>query len=193
MSVIGASNSYSSFFASSGAASWLGDTVTAIKNSKHPAGILGALSGSHDGSLKSYLRQNSLIATNFALIAQNTVADSYSLVAQIAAENQKEAEQELLNKVAKDLEASRNKVKPQNTLDPIIYLGDGSTFDSENNILTMSDGTQYDTTTGAKYVDPASVIQLANGSYLDTKNNILTLADGTQIDTVTGLQVSTTA
>ncbi len=48
-------------------------------------------------------------------------------------------------------------------------------------------------TTGAKYVDPADVIQMANGAYLNTKTNILTLGDGTQIDTVTGLKVSTTA
>ena len=59
--------------------------------------------------------------------------------------------------------------------------------------MTMPDGTQYDTTTGAKYVDPASIIQMANGAYLNTKTNILTMADGTQIDTVTGLKVSATA
>jgi hypothetical protein len=59
--------------------------------------------------------------------------------------------------------------------------------------MTRPDGTQYDTTTGAKYVDPTFIIQMANGAYLDTKNNILTLGDGTQIDTVTGLKVSTTA
>jgi hypothetical protein len=59
--------------------------------------------------------------------------------------------------------------------------------------MTMSDGTQYDITTGAKYVDPSSVIQMANGSYLDTKNNILTMADGTRMDSVTGIILSTTA
>ena len=57
----------------------------------------------------------------------------------------------------------------------------------------MPDGTQYDTTTGAKYVDPASIIQMGNGAYLNTKTNILTMSDGTQIDTVTGLKVSPTA
>jgi hypothetical protein len=57
----------------------------------------------------------------------------------------------------------------------------------------MPDGAQYDATTGAKYVDPASIIQLANGAYLNTKSNILTLPDGTQIDTVTGLKISVTA
>lgn len=192
-SVIGASSSYSSFFASSGAASWLGDTFTAIQNSQNSGGILGALSASNDGSLSSFLGQSSQIANNFALIAQNSVTDSSSLIAQIAAANQEAAAEEVIAKVFKDLTASQNKVQPKHTLDPIIYLGDGTTLDTDNNILTMSDGTQYDTTTGAKYVDPASIIQMANGAYLDTKNNILTMPDGTQIDTVTGLQVSTTA
>ena len=54
----------------------------------------------------------------------------------------------------------------------------------------MSDGTQFDTTTGAKYVDPSTIIQMANGAYLDTTKNILTMSDGTQIDMVTGLKVS---
>ena len=59
--------------------------------------------------------------------------------------------------------------------------------------MTMPDGTQYDTTTGAKYVDPASIIQMGDGAFLNTKTNVLTLADGTQIDTVTGLKVTATA
>lgn len=191
-SVIGAST-YSSFFASNGAASWLGDTFTAIQNSQRSGGIIGALAASHDGSLNSFLGQSSLIADNFALIAQNSVTDSSSLVAQIAAENQQKAAQEAINQVIKDLTASRNKVQPKNTLDPIIYFANGSTLDTDNNILTMVDGTKYDTTTGAKYVDPAYIIQLANGAYLNTQDNILTLPDGTQIDTVTGLTVSQSA
>ena len=81
-------------------------------------------------------------------------------------------------------------VQPKNVLDPFIYFPDGSTIDTNSNIMTMPDGTQYDTTTGAKYVDPASIIQMANGAYLNTKTNILTMPDGTQIDTVTGLKVS---
>ena len=84
-------------------------------------------------------------------------------------------------------------MQPKNVLDPTIFLSNGATIDTNSNIMTMADGTQYDTTTGAKYVDPASIIQMANGAYLDTKNNILTLADGTKIDTVTGLKISTTA
>jgi hypothetical protein len=96
--------------------------------------------------------------------------------------------QESLDQVS----AQQQMVKPTNTLAPFIYFPDGTTIDTTNNILTMPNGTQYDTTTGAKYVDPASLVQMANGAYLNTKTNILTMPDGTQIDTVTGLKVSVT-
>jgi hypothetical protein len=88
--------------------------------------------------------------------------------------------------------AQQQVMQPKNTLDPFIYFQNGSSLDTTNNILTMPDGTQYDTTTGAKYIDPASIIQMGNGAYLNTKTNILTMSDGTQIDTVTGLKVTAT-
>jgi hypothetical protein len=91
------------------------------------------------------------------------------------------------------LSAQQAMVPVKNVLDPVIFFSNGSTLDTTSNILTMSDGTQYDTTTGAKYVDPASIVQMANGAYLNTQSNILTMPDGTQIDTVTGLKVSVTA
>jgi hypothetical protein len=84
-------------------------------------------------------------------------------------------------------------VQPQNVLDPVIYFPDGSTIDTNSNILTMANGTQIDTTTGIKVVDTASLMQLANGAYLDTKNNVLTMPDGSKVDTVTGLKISLTA
>ena len=64
-------------------------------------------------------------------------------------------------------------------------------FDTANNILTMSNGTQIDTTTGLQIIDTSSMISMANGAYLDTKNSILHMSDGTQIDTVTGLKITT--
>jgi hypothetical protein len=79
---------------------------------------------------------------------------------------------------------------PPAELDPVIYFNDGSSIDTTNNIMTMSNGTQIDTTTGLRYTDPASLISMANGAYLDTKNNILTMADGTRIDTITGLKIT---
>ncbi len=114
-------------------------------------------------------------------------------IAQIAATNLQQANAKKLQDALDQLAAQQQMVQPKNMLDPFIYFPDGSTIDTNNNILTMPDGTQYDTTTGAKYVDPASIIQMANGAYLNTKTNILTMSDGTQIDTVTGLKVSVTA
>jgi hypothetical protein len=91
------------------------------------------------------------------------------------------------------MSASQQTVQPKNVLDPVIYFANGSTLDTENNILTMSNGDQIDAITGVKIIDPSTTIMMANGAYLDTKNNILTMSDGTQIDTVTGLKISKTA
>ncbi len=184
---------YSSVFTAGSGSNWIGDTITAIENSATSGGILGALANSGDGSIDSFLGRNATNADNFALISQNSVTNASSFYAQIASQNQQLRAQEAVKKVLQALAESQNKVKAENVLDSFIYLPDGTSIDTDNNIMTRPDGTQYDTTTGAKYVDPASIIQLANGAYLDTKNNILTLSDGTQIDTVTGLKVSTTA
>jgi len=146
-----------------------------------------------DGSIKSFLRQRTNTANNLALISQTSVTNASSLIAQVAAENRQAADEKKLQAALKALTESQQRIRPQNTLDPIIFFSNGSTLDTNANILTLSDGTQIDTTTGAKYVDTASIIQMANGAYLDTKNNILTLPDGTRIDTVTGLNLSTTA
>lgn len=194
-SVVSASSStdyYSSIFTAGPSANWIGDTITAIQNLATQGGILGALASSGDGSINSFLGQSSTNASNLALISQNNVTNASAFYAQIASQNQKQRSAEALQKVFKALQESQNQVKPQN-VNPFVYLSDGSTIDTETNIMTRADGTQYDITTGAKYVDPADVIQMANGAYLNTKTNILTLGDGTQIDTVTGLKVSTTA
>ena len=184
---------YASVFTAGPSSNWLDDTITAIQNSANLGGILGALGNSSDGSVSSFLGQSSAAANNFALISQNSVTNASSFYAQIASQIQQQRNDEAVKKALHDLAESQNQVKAENVLDPFIYFSDGSTIDTENNIMTRPDGTQYDTTTGAKYVDPSSIIQLANGAYLDTKNNILTLSDGTQIDTVTGLKISTTA
>lgn len=194
-SVVSASSStdyYSSIFTAGPSANWIGDTITAIQNSATQGGILGALASSGDGSINSFLGQSSTNASNLALISQNNVTNASAFYAQIASQNQQQRSAEALQKVFKALQESQNQVKPTN-VNPFVYLSDGSTIDTETNIMTRADGTQYDITTGAKYVDPADVIQMANGAYLNTKTNILTLGDGTQIDTVTGLKVSTTA
>ena len=91
------------------------------------------------------------------------------------------------------LAATQQVIQPKNVLDPVIFFANGSSLDTNSNVMTMSDGTQIDTTTGAKVIDTSSIIQMANGAYLDTKNNILTMPDGSEIDTVTGLKISVTA
>jgi hypothetical protein len=172
-------------------ADWIASTATAKKNALHSAGILGALENSGKGvTINSFLSSSAAFANNFATIAQGAVTGSGSLYAQIASENQKAAAEQKTLEALEALSAEQQKVKPQSKLDAFIYLGDGVTIDTANNILTMSDGSQFDILTGAEYFDPAAIIQLGNGSYLNTETNILTLTDGTKIDTVTGLQVS---
>ena len=146
-----------------------------------------------NGSLRSSLYVVRTSANTFALISQNTVRVPASLYAQIASQRSKEADAKKLQEALDALSASKQMVQSKNVLDPFIYFDDGSTIDTNSNILTMKDGTQIDITTGLKVVDTSSIMQLANGAYLDTKNNILTLPDGTQIDTVTGLKISVTA
>jgi hypothetical protein len=178
-----------------GSSNWLATTMTAIQNSANPAGIMGALqsAASNDGSIGSFLTQSSSAANNLATISQTNVSNAAAFYAQLAAQNQQTQQQDQLQKAMDALNQSQNMVQSKNVLDPVIFLPDGTTIDTTSNIMTRPDGTQYDVTTGAKYVDPTDLITMANGSYLNTSTNILTMSDGTQIDTVTGLKVSTTA
>ena len=181
----------SSLFNTGSSSNWLADTITNIQNEANQGGLLGMLANSGgDGSVSSFLSKSSSIANNFALISQNSVVNSSSLIAQMASQNLQKENSKKLQQAFDALQATQNQVQAKNVLDPFIYFPDGSTIDTNNNILTMSDGTQYDTTTGAKYVDPTSIIQMANGAYLDTKNKILTQPNGAQIDINTGLTVS---
>jgi hypothetical protein len=178
--------------ASAPKSNWLADTMTAIQNSANPAGILGALSNMGDGSLSSFIGQTTAAANNFATIAQSNLSSTSAFYAQLASQNQQQHQQDQLKKALDQLNQTQTMIQPKNTLDPLIFFPDGTTIDTSSNIMTKPDGTQYDVTTGAKYVDPASIIQMANGAYLNTSTNVLTLGDGTQIDTITGLNVSTT-
>jgi len=185
---------YSSLFAASAVPNWVADAETAIQNQANEGGLLGMLDNAGgNGSIDSFLGSSINTANAFALISQNSVSSASTLFTQIAAQNAQAAAQQQLQQVADAQAAAQQMVQPTNMLDPIIYFPDGSTIDTNNNILTMADGTQIDTTTGAKVIDSASIMQLANGAYLDTQNNIMTMPDGTQIDTVTGLKISVTA
>ena len=180
----------SSLFGAAPTSNWLADAMTAIQNSANPAGIMGALQDLSNGSIDSFVTS---AANNLATISQTSVSNASAFYAQIAAQNQQQQQQDQLQKAADALNQTQSMVQPKNVLDPVIYLPDGTTIDTTSNIMTRPDGTQYDVTTGAKYVDPTNLIQMANGSYLNTQTNILTMSNGTQIDTVTGLKVSTTA
>lgn len=169
---------------------WLANAFASIKNSMNQAGMLGTLQDMANGSLSSFSNQIQASANTFATISQNRVSGSTSLIAQIAAQNLQEQNQKELQKAFDALNSTQQMVQTTNVLDQFIYFENGSNLDTENNILTMSDGTKIDTVTGAKYVDPSTIVQMPNGGYLDTSTNILTMPDGTQIDTVTGLLVS---
>ena len=111
----------------------------------------------------------------------------------MASQNAQQQNQQKLQDAMDALSATQQVIQPKNVLDPIIFFANGSSLDTNSNVMTMSDGTQIDTTTGAKVVDMSSIVQMANGAYLDTKNNILTMPDGSEIDTITGLKISVTA
>ena len=184
----------SALFAGSAVPNWVADAQTAIANQANEGGLLGMLDNAGgDGSINSFLGSTVNTANSFALISQNSVTNASSLYAQIASQNAQNAAQKKLQDAIDAATAAQQMVQPKNMLDPFIYLSDGSSIDTNNNILTRSDGTQIDITTGSKIIDSASIMQLANGAYLDTKNNIMTMPDGTQIDTVTGLKISVTA
>ena len=165
--------------------SWITGAMAASQSSL--GGIFDALTSGNDGSVSSFLGQASGYANTFASITQNTVTSATNFYAQIAANNQQT--QQLMDALTQ-LQDQQSMVQPENTLDPYIYFSNGSSLDTNNNILTMPDGSQVDTTTGLPYVDPANLVDLGGGSYLNTQTNIMTLADGTQIDAVTGLKVS---
>jgi hypothetical protein len=185
---------YSALFSASGAVSWLGDTITAIQNQANAGGLIGMLQNSGgNGSIASFLGSSKNSSDQLALISQNSVTNKSSLVAQMASQNAQEQNQKKLQDAMDALAATQQVIQPKNVLDPIIYFANGASLDTNSNVMTMSDGTQIDTTTGAKVVDTSSIIQMANGAYLDTKNNILTMPDGSQIDTITGLKISITA
>lgn len=194
MTSVSSSNQYSSLFAGSAVPNWFASTMVAIQNQASEGGLLGMLDNAGgDGSISSFLGSSVKTANAFALISQNSLTNTSSLVAQIAAQNLQDAQAKKLEDAFTSLTATQQMVQPTNVLDPIIYFPDGSTIDTNSNILTMANGTRIDTTTGTKVIDSSSIMQLANGAYLDTLNNIMTMPDGTQIDTVTGLTVSVTA
>jgi hypothetical protein len=179
--------SISGMFQSSG---WLSDTFNAIDSSMSSDGMMGALQNSKNemGSVRTALQNNAINSNAFMTISSTTTQAMFDLTfKQAQAALDKRAQLQLGRALA--LQPSQPKVEAK--LDPMIFFENGSTLDTVNNILTMSDGSQLDATTGLEYVAPESLIQFGNGSYLNTKTNIMTMTDGTRIDTVTGLKITT--
>lgn len=173
---------------------WLAGAMRSIRAAANPAGILGALANSGNaGSLNSFLSSSKSFSANFATIAQTNVSNYGAFYGRLASANEERRANELVKKTLQALQESQQQVKPKNTLPSFIYIGDGTSLDTDKGILTRKDGTQIDIKTGVEIIDPANIIQMANGAYLNTQTNILTLGDGTKIDTVTGLKVDTSA
>jgi hypothetical protein len=182
-----------SIFSSEQTPSWMTNAITAEQSNANPAGILGALQNIGDGSVNSAIQASTNIADNLATIAQNSVTGTSSFYTQIAAQNQSDQANKKLQQALDSLNKQQQMVSQKNTLPPVIYFSNGSSLDTNSHIMTMTDGTQYDVTTGAKYINPADIVEMANGAYLNTSTHIMTLSDGTQINTITGLKVTTTA
>jgi hypothetical protein len=180
-----------------GATDWVADTMANIKASEQQGGLLGMLSdaasNSGDSITTKFLKSSVNTANMFATISQGSTTSYSALLAKQVQARQQADQKKQLADALQALQDTQSMVQAKNVLDPFIYFPDGSTVDTDNNIMTMANGDQFDITTGAKYVDPTMIIQMANGSYLDTKNNILTMADGTRIDSVTGIRLSVTA
>ncbi len=183
-----ASALFPSSSSSSTSSNWLADTMTAIQNSQSSGGILGALQNSGSSNV---FQQTANAANAFATIQQGSVTSTTQLIAQIQAQRVSQENAKKVQDALDALQQTQQMVQPKNVADTVISLGDGATLDTTSNILTQSDGKQYDALTGAPYIDPANLIQLANGAYIDTANNIMTMPDGTRIDTVTGLTITT--
>jgi hypothetical protein len=177
--------------ASSTAPNWLKEAQESIVASESPGGLLGTLQNAKNpGTLTSFLTNSQNTANNLAQINSSTAQSQNTLTFQMA----DAAAQKRMNErfaLQQKMNPQQTNFNPPKELDSFIYFEDGTSIDTVNNIMTMPNGTQIDTTTGLTYIDPKSIISMANGAYLDTKNNIMTMSDGTRIDTVTGLKITT--
>jgi hypothetical protein len=177
--------------ASSTSPNWLKEAQDALAASESPGGMMGALQDSRSGSSSNATflakSQNNLYA--LAQISQNSMASAGALAAQMAhAAHQKRYNEQVALQMK--LNPVHENFNPPQELDPVIYFGDGSSMDTQNNIYTKTNGQQVDATTGLEYHDPKSIVAMANGAYLDTQNNILHMSDGTKVDTISGLKIT---
>ena len=183
--------------ASSTSPNWLAEAQSAIASADSSGGMMGALQSASQtnspGSISSFLVNSQNEANSLASIMQSSLQDQGQLYAQMAAAQGQKAAQDRFQKEAALLNPpTQTNFTPPKQLDPIVFYDDGSSLDTTSNIMTLSNGSQIDVTTGLSYVDPKSLVDLGNGAYLNTSTNIMTEADGTKMDATTGLKVSTT-
>ena len=177
--------------ASSTSPNWLKEAQDALAASQTPGGMMGALQDARtvSSSNATFLArsQNNLYA--LAQISQNAMASAGALAAQMAhtAALKRSDEQAALQAKLNPVQTNFN---PPKEFDPVIYFGDGSSMDTQNNIYTKTNGQQVDATTGLEYHDPKSIVTMANGAYLDTQNNILHMSDGTKVDVISGVKIT---
>jgi hypothetical protein len=177
--------------ASSTAPNWLKEAQESIAATENPGGLMGMLQDSrYPASIKNFLAKSQSTANSLQLINQGTAQSLNTLTLQQSDAAQQKLQQAKIDMLVK-LNPQQSNFNPARQLDPFIYFEDGSSIDTANNIMTMSNGTQIDTTTGLQIIDTSSMISMANGAYLDTKNSVLHMSDGTRIDTVTGLKITT--
>jgi hypothetical protein len=177
--------------ASATSPNWLKEAQDSLAAAESPGGMMGALQDARSGSssIKVFLAKSQNASYSLAQIAQNSQTSAGALAAQMAAAaNQKLRDERIA--LAQKINPQQTNYNPPAGLDAVIYFEEGGSLDTGSNILTMSNGTQIDTTTGLQYHDPKSIISMANGAYLDIQNNILTMADGTRIDSITGLKIT---
>jgi hypothetical protein len=176
--------------ASSTSTNWLKEAQESLAASEMPGGMMGALQDSRSGySIKTFLAKSQNNSYAMAQIMQGAQQSAGALAAQMshAAAKKRYDEQVALQVKLNPVHAN---FTPPQEFNPVIYFGDGSSMDTENNIYTSSTGKQIDTTTGLEYHDPKSIVTMANGAYLDTQNNILHMSDGTKVDTISGVIIT---
>jgi hypothetical protein len=176
--------------ASSTSPNWLKEAQESIAASESPGGMLGTLQDARSGySLKTFIAKSQNASYALAQISASAQTSANQLLVQMSQTSAQKRRDELTALAAK-LNPVQTNYTPPKGLDAIVFFDDGTTLDTNSNIMTMSNGKQIDTTTGQEYHDPKDIVNMANGAYLDTKNNILTMSDGTKIDTVSGLKIT---
>jgi hypothetical protein len=177
--------------ASATAPNWLKEAQESLVASESPGGLMGMLQDARygDSSIKTFLAKSQNAMNSLSQISQSSQIAAGSLAAQMSAAANEKLRNERVQ-LAQKMNPQPTNYNPPTELDPVIYFENGTTIDTESNIMTLVSGKQIDTITGLEYHEPGSLISMANGAYLDTKNNILTMSDGTRIDTVTGLTIT---